>query len=88
MSYTHIPIPFDAPTRTHYEAFRQALEATGQEPVHVHCIANYRVSAFFYLLHRERGMDEREARAMMRQQWDPLASDHPQVQPWKALLSL
>lgn len=84
IGYTHIPVPFDAPQRGHYEAFKAAL--AGDEPVHVHCIMNWRVSAFFYLLHREQGMAENEARAMMAQQWDPLTSDDPRAEPWRALL--
>ena len=86
IAYTHIPIPFDRPEAGHYEAFKQAL-AAAQEPVHVHCIMNWRVSAFFYLLHREQGMDEKEARALMARQWDPLASDDPRTRPWRELLS-
>lgn len=85
ISYDHIPIPFDAPTRAHYRAFRDALEAT-DGPVHVHCIMNWRVSALFYLLHREQGMDEREARAIMARQWDPRRSDHPAAQAWARLI--
>ncbi len=86
IDYTHIPIPFDAPTDDHYAAFKAALaEADG--PVHVHCIMNWRVSALFYRLNCEAGMSEPEARALMQQQWDPLASDHPAAQAWAALIS-
>lgn len=84
LAYTHIPVPFDAPEPGHYAAFKAAL--AGDEPVHVHCIMNWRVSAFFYLLHREQGMPETEAHALMAQQWDPLGSDNPRAAPWRALL--
>jgi hypothetical protein len=41
-------------------------------PVHVHCIANYRVSAFFYRYRRDvLGMDEDRVRADMEQIWHP-----------------
>ena len=41
-------------------------------PVHVHCIANYRVSAFFYRYRRDvQGMDDVAARAEMEQIWRP-----------------
>lgn len=85
IAYTHIPIPFDAPDKAHYAAFKAAL-ADGEGPVHVHCIMNWRVSAFFYLLHREHGMPENQARALMTQQWDPLSSDDPRTTPWRELL--
>ena len=84
--YTHIPVPFDAPRETHYRAFVAALEY-GDVPVHVHCIANWRVSAFFYRYHRERGMDEVSARALMEQQWSPEASDHPAAPQWAAFVA-
>lgn len=71
IGYTHIPVPFDAPEEAHYAAFRSAYEATS-EPVHVHCIMNWRVSAFFYRYHRDvLGMPEAEARALMERQWSP-----------------
>jgi hypothetical protein len=41
-------------------------------PVHVHCIANARVSAFFYRYRRDvLGMDEARARADMEEVWRP-----------------
>ena len=86
IAYTHIPIPFDRPKADDFAAFKQAL-AAAKGPVHVHCIMNWRVSAFFYLLHREQGMEESEARALMAMQWDPLASDDPRTRPWRDLLS-
>ena len=82
IAYTHIPVPFDAPDEAHYTAFRAAVEA-GPKPVHVHCIMNWRVSAFFYRLHRdELGMPEAEARALMVQQWEPDAADKPEWAVW------
>lgn len=85
IDYTHIPVPFDAPTQGHYETFRDAVTNL-DGPVHVHCIMNWRVSAFFYLLHLEQGMAEAQARTMMQRQWDPITSSHPAAAPWKALM--
>ena len=84
--YTHIPVPFDAPGEKHYRAFVAALEA-GDTPVHVHCIANWRVSAFFYRYHREKGMDEARARALMEEQWTPETNDHPAAPQWAAFIA-
>ena len=81
IDYTHIPIPFDAPTEAHYAAFKQAI-AGNAGPVHVHCIMNWRVSAFFYRLNIERGMSRDDARAIMHQQWAPEASDDPRAAVW------
>jgi hypothetical protein len=39
--------------------FCSAMEQLKEVPVHVHCIANYRVSAFFYRYRRDvLGMDD------------------------------
>lgn len=82
LRYTHIPVPFDAPDDRHFAAFRQALEADGG-PVHVHCIMNWRVSAFFYRYNRDcRGMPEAEARALMERQWSPETTQNPAGPAW------
>jgi uncharacterized protein (TIGR01244 family) len=86
IEYTHIPVPFDAPGDAHYAAFVEAFES-GKEPVHVHCIANWRVSAFFYRYHRERGMAEADARALMERQWSPETNDHPAAPQWAAFIA-
>lgn len=85
LDYVHIPVPFDAPGEAHYRTFATALEADDQ-PVHVHCIMNWRVSAFFCRYHIEKGMDEAAARAIMGQVWDPDASDYPGADKWAAFL--
>lgn len=85
IAYTHIPVPFDAPTSAHVDALRTVLDAA-DGPVHVHCIMNYRVTAFMYLFDREAGVPQGEARARMQQVWDPLASEDPAARPWRALL--
>ena len=87
LGYTHIPVPFGAPEEAHYRAFVEAFEAT-DGPVHVHCIANWRVSAFFYRYHRGAcGMPEAEARALMEQQWSPEEHDHPDAPTWAAFIA-
>jgi protein tyrosine phosphatase (PTP) superfamily phosphohydrolase (DUF442 family) len=83
IGYTHIPVPFDAPADSHFEAFRGALARIGDVPVHFHCIMNWRVSAFYYRLNRDHlGMDEAQARALMELQWAPDKSDDPRAQVW------
>ena len=95
MAYTHIPVPFDAPDDAHYAAFKDAVgkHAVGEHGgehgggVHVHCIMNWRVAAFFYRLNREAGMDEAEARALLHQQWAPEQSDDPRAQVWAEFIA-
>lgn len=86
--YTHIPVPFDAPTEDHYRAFVTAYE-TDDAPVHVHCIANLRVSAFLYRYHRNKiGMPERAARTLMEQHWSPDEGDNRAFMPWARFIAV
>lgn len=72
MRYTHIPVPFDAPTDEHFARFCAAMDEAGDAKVHVHCIVNARVSAFLYRWRRDViGMDETDARAAMETVWQP-----------------
>lgn len=88
MRYTHIPVPFDAPNEDHWRAFCAAMHDSADEVVHVHCIVNYRVSAFLYRWHRDvQGMPEDAARALMEQQWRPDETDHPQGRPWAVFIA-
>ena len=48
MTYIYIPVDFERPTDQDFEDFRSALERLRHATVHVHCIYNARVSAFFY----------------------------------------
>ncbi len=84
IAYTHIPVPFDAPTRDHVAALEQVL-AAHPGPHHVHCIMNWRVTAFFYLIDCAAGVPEAEARARMAFVWNPLEDENaPPV--WRDLL--
>jgi uncharacterized protein (TIGR01244 family) len=72
MVYTHIPVDFAAPTEANFAAFRTAMAAAEGETVHVHCAANYRVSAFLCRWRRDvLGVDAAEARAEMERVWTP-----------------
>jgi len=72
MTYTHIPVDFTNPSNEDFERFCAVMERFENEPVHVHCIANYRVSAFMYRYRRDvLHVDEREARQEMEAVWHP-----------------
>jgi uncharacterized protein (TIGR01244 family) len=72
MTYIHIPVDFKNPTESDFEAFCSAINETGDVPIHVHCIANYRVAAFFYRYRRiVLGMDEARAREDLDAIWTP-----------------
>jgi uncharacterized protein (TIGR01244 family) len=72
MTYTHIPVAFDAPTEEDFVRFRAAMESVAGAKVHVHCIVNARVSTFLYRYRRDvLGMDEQQARQEMESVWQP-----------------
>lgn len=86
VSYTHIPVPFDAPTQQHFDTFQAAMDQN-ERPVHVHCIMNWRVSAFFYRRHRLNGKSENEASALMNQHWDPRDGTAPNAATWAEFIA-
>lgn len=72
MTYVHIPVEFDHPTEDDFETFCETMEEIGDSKVHVHCIVNARVSAFFYRYNRDiRKMHELDARSSMEEIWLP-----------------
>ena len=74
MTYIHIPVNFQNPTDQDFDQFCAVMEQLKDVPVQVHCIANARVSAFFYRYRRDvLGIDETQARAEMEGVWQPNA---------------
>ena len=72
MTYIHIPVDFQNPTEADFTRFCDVMDELKDRPVHVHCIANYRVSAFLYRYRRDVvGMDEGRARADLEKLWQP-----------------
>jgi protein tyrosine phosphatase (PTP) superfamily phosphohydrolase (DUF442 family) len=72
MRYIHRPVEFGAPTEEDFQAFCETMEAMPDGAVHVHCIANWRVSAFVYRHRVERlGWDRAKARADLEAVWTP-----------------
>jgi protein tyrosine phosphatase (PTP) superfamily phosphohydrolase (DUF442 family) len=83
LEYVYIPVDFDAPTHADFEAFSRAMTALAGQKVHVHCAANYRVSAFYglYALSNDLCADD-EADALVQDVWNP--TDYP---PWPAFIA-
>ena len=52
-----------------FAQFCSVMEQLKEVPVHVHCIANYRVSALYRYRREVLSIDEAEARAEMEQVW-------------------
>lgn len=72
MTYTHIPVDFQNPTQEDFDRFCAVMEQFKDAPIHVHCIANYRVSAFFYRYRRDvLGWEDEKARSDIDAIWHP-----------------
>ena len=72
MLYVHIPVPFEAPDITHLQNFINVIRALSEQKVWIHCVANYRVSAFLFQYWRiENKASIEEARKVMLPSWQP-----------------
>ena len=72
IDYVYLPVDFDAPTHADFQVFASAMDAHDGQKVHVHCAANYRVTAFYSVYAVERALwSEDEAERFVRDVWDP-----------------
>ena len=71
LKYHHIPVPFHSPGLHHLKRFLAVMESLRMEKVWVHCIANYRVSAFLFQYRRWKGFSGEEARKAILPAWEP-----------------
>jgi protein tyrosine phosphatase (PTP) superfamily phosphohydrolase (DUF442 family) len=72
MKYLHIPVEFEQPTMADFDRFCALLTDNGDQPLLVHCAANFRVSVFMYLYRRlHLGWSEEEAIADLHKIWTP-----------------
>jgi uncharacterized protein (TIGR01244 family) len=79
MDYVHIPIDIERPTIADYEQFERAMIGAGDDPVWVHCAANWRVSAFVSLYGQARlGWSLEQGDKLVRGIWEP-------TEPWRNL---
>jgi protein tyrosine phosphatase (PTP) superfamily phosphohydrolase (DUF442 family) len=76
LDYVYIPVDFAAPTHDDFVAFSDAMDVHADDTVHVHCAANYRVSAFYGLYAQSRGRcTAAEADALIQDLWN--SDDYP-----------
>jgi uncharacterized protein (TIGR01244 family) len=71
MTYIHIPVKFDAPQPADFERFTRVMDACAGQKVFVHCAANMRVSAFFFLHRLKHGTDRAAAEIDLTKIWQP-----------------
>jgi protein tyrosine phosphatase (PTP) superfamily phosphohydrolase (DUF442 family) len=72
LHYVYIPVDFAAPSQADFDAFVKAMDEMGNKTVHVHCAANFRVSAFYSLYAMRNGWwTEAQADEHIRSIWNP-----------------
>ena len=82
LNYHHIPVPFDNPRPEQLRQFCRIMDLLREEKVFVHCIMNYRASAFLYqYLTKLAGYDEASARSPVMDSWT-LPSAWQELMSW------
>jgi len=72
IEYVYIPVDFAAPAHEEFESFCSAMDALEDRTVHIHCAANFRVSAFYSLYAMRRGWwNAEQADRHMKDLWNP-----------------
>lgn len=72
VEYVYIPVDFKSPTLNDYDRFAAALDQAKGRKVHIHCAANYRVSAFYALYAESTGLwSGTEAQEFIHELWQP-----------------
>ena len=76
IEYIYIPVDFKAPGRADLTRFSEALDRLPDSKIHIHCAANYRVSAFYSLYAASRGRwSADQATDFIQSVWRP--ADYP-----------
>lgn len=76
MTYEHIPVEWEDPKLSDFEAFERTLARLRQGKTLIHCAANYRVTAFYALYAlKHLGWSEEAAEQFRARIWE--GSDHP-----------
>ena len=72
LEYVHIPVEWEAPTRTDLESFITAMKQVSKKKIFIHCAANKRVSVFVALYRiLEQGTSREDAIAGVLDVWEP-----------------
>ncbi len=76
IEYIYIPVDFKAPGRADFTRFSEALDRLSDSKIHIHCAANYRVSAFYSIYAASRGhWSTDQATDFIHSVWRP--ADYP-----------
>jgi len=82
IDYVYIPVDFATPRIDDYQRFASAMQQSPSVKTHVHCAANYRVSAFFGIYaYQYLDWSATQVKQHIESLWQP--SEH---KPWLTLL--
>ena len=76
MTYHHLPVDWENPKQSDFEAFETLMEQRADEKTLIHCAANFRVTAFYALYAlKHLGWSEAQADEFRASIWQ--GSDYP-----------
>ena len=76
IEYVYIPVDFKKPSQSDFALFSSTMDRVDGRKIHIHCAANFRVSAFYALYQVSRGHWKMErAFEFIHGVWQP--ADHP-----------
>ncbi|MCL2916263.1 protein tyrosine phosphatase family protein [Shewanella corallii] len=81
MQYVYIPVDWKNPTQADLQAFFEVMGANKDKDILLHCLANYRASAFAYLYQLKQG--NAVAMSEVMTPWGDDLARHPQ---WQKLI--
>lgn len=84
MNYHNISVDWQNPTQENLQQFFSLMEQNGDAPVLVHCAANYRASAFYYLYQTRQKKVPTMAEALTP--WGDLQQSFAEYPQWKKLI--
>jgi uncharacterized protein (TIGR01244 family) len=84
MNYHNISVDWQNPTQENLQQFFSLMEQNGDAPVLVHCAANYRASAFYYLYQTRQKKAPTMAEALTP--WGDLQQSFAEYPQWKKLI--
>lgn len=84
MNYHNISVDWQKPTQENLAQFYSLMQQNGDAPVLVHCAANYRASAFYYLYQTRQNNAPSMAEALTP--WGDLQQSFAEYPQWKKLI--
>jgi uncharacterized protein (TIGR01244 family) len=84
MNYHNISVDWQQPTPENLQQFFSLMDQNGDAPVLVHCAANYRASAFYYLYQTRQNKAPTMAEALTP--WGDLQQSFAEYPQWQQLI--